>query len=335
MKVTRKRENLIHSNYNQDLFDDWKRHSGISDILSVIEDLKNKEVHFKIPKISFFGDNKNPVTEIYSTAGNSMFLYYNVVRKEFFFKPKFAFINLTALEEPEEFVVGENIKLLMITDKKNRFKQDLANSTFAPTVTRKAYQSGTAPVRGLYILDSDEEEELVVFDSEENPEVYFDDKLDLELTKKNLISLLEEQVKKFTITKSTVNYFLKTYCLTTHQPISYKFLSEEEKILTYKRMVKGIFCMQEQFVTRVDSDQNFIQKISDHIFPETVTEEILTEIVSELEEYFPKVDKPLKDYLGKTLTYIKSNDYPNRFFPEGFEKVHCGVEFVFNQLETK
>ena len=130
---------MIHSNYNQDLFEDWKRHSGISDLLSVIEDLKNKEVHFKIPKISFFGDNKNPVTEIYSTAGNSMFLYYNVVRKEFFFKPKFAFINLTALEEPEEFVVGENIKLLMITDKKNRFKQDLANSTFAPTVTRKAY----------------------------------------------------------------------------------------------------------------------------------------------------------------------------------------------------
>lgn len=100
-------------------------------------------------------------------------------------------------------------------------------------------------------------------------------------------------------------------------------------------MVKGIFCMQEQFVTRVDSDQNFIQKISDHIFPETVTEKLLTEIVVELEEYFPKVDKPLKDYLGKTLTYIKSDDYPNRFFPEGFEKVHCGVEFVFNQLETK
>ena len=323
---------MIHSNYNQDLFDDWKRHSGISDLLSVIEDLKNKEVHFKIPKISFSDGNQNPITEFYSNIGIPAFLYYNVIKKEFFFKQKFSFSHSIILEESEDFVVGEN---MMITDKKNRYKRDPANSTFAPTVTRKAYQSGTAPVRVLYILDSDKEEETVVFNSEENPEVYFDDKLDLELTKKNLISLLEEQVKKFTITKSTVNYFLKTYCLTTHQPISYKFLSEEEKILTYKRMVKGIFCMQEQFVTRVDSDQNFIQKISDHIFPKTVTEKLLTEIVVELEEYFPKVDKPLKDYLGKTLTYIKSDDYPNRFFPEGFEKVHCGVEFVFNQLETK
>ena len=142
-------------------------------------------------------------------------------------------------------------------------------------------------------------------------------------------------MKKFTITKSTVNYFLKTYCLKTHQPISYKFLSEEEKILIYKRVVKGIFCSQEQFVTRVDSDQNFIQKISDHLFPETVTEEFLTEIVVELGEYFPKTDKPIKNYLDKTLTYIKSEKYQNRFFPEGFEKVHRGVEFVFNQLKTK
>lgn len=93
--------------------------------------------------------------------------------------------------------------------------------------------------------------------------------------------------------------------------------------------------MQEQFVTRVDSDQNFIQKISDHIFPKTVTEELLTEIVTGLEEFFPKVDKPLKSYLDKTLTYIKSDDYSNPFFPDGFEKVHRGVEFVFNHLETK
>lgn len=88
-------------------------------------------------------------------------------------------------------------------------------------------------------------------------------------------------------------------------------------------------------MTRVDYSKNFIQKISSHLLPETVTEELLTEIVSELEEFFPKVDKLLKDYLSKTLTYIKGDDYPNRFFPEGFEKVHRGVEFVFNQLETK
>ena len=326
---------MIHSNYNQDLFDDWKRHSGISDLLSVIEDLKTQEVHFKIPKISFSDGNQNPITEFYSNIGIPAFLYYNVIKKEFFFKQKFSFSHSIILEESEDFVVGENIKLLMITDKKNRYKRDPANSTFAPTVTRKAYQSGTAPVRGLYILDSDEDRGIVVFDSEENPETYFDDKLDLDLTKENLISLLEEQVKKFTVTKSTVNYFLKTYCLKTHQPISYKFLSEEEKILIYKRVVKGIFILQEQFVTRVDSEKNFLQKISDNLFPETVTDEILAEIVLELKEYFPKVDKPLKDYLGKTLTYIKSDDYPNRFFPEGFEKVHCGVEFVFNQLETK
>lgn len=326
---------MIHSNYNQDLFDDWKRHSGISDLLSVIEDLKTQEVHFKIPKISFSDGNQNPITEFYSNIGIPAFLYYNVIKKEFFFKQKFSFSHSIILEESEDFVVGENIKLLMITDKKNRYKRDPANSTFAPTVTRKAYQSGTAPVRGLYILDSDEDGGIVVFDSEENPETYFDDKLDLDLTKENLISLLEEQVKKFTVTKSTVNYFLKTYCLKTHQPISYKFLSEEEKILIYKRVVEGIFILQEQFVTRVDSEKNFLQKISDNLFPETVTDEILAEIVLELKEYFPKVDKPLKDYLGKTLTYIKSDDYPNRFFPEGFEKVHCGVEFVFNQLETK
>ena len=184
-------------------------------------------------------------------------------------------------------------------------------------------------------MDSDEKGGIVVFDSEENPELYFDDKLDLYLTKENLISLLEEQVKKITITKSTVNYFLKTYCLKTHQPISYKFLSEEEKILIYKRVVKGIFILQEQFVTRVDSEKNFLQKISDNIFPKTVTEELLTEIVSELEEYFPKTDKPIKNYLDKTLTYIKSEKYQNRFFPEGFEKVHRGVQFVLNNLETK
>ena len=258
-----------------------------------------------------------------------------MIKKEFFFKQKFSFSHSIILEESEDFVVGENIKLLMITDKKNRYKRDPANSTFAPTVTRKAYQSGTAPVRGLYILDSDEDGEIVVFDSEENPETYFDDKLDLDLTKENLISLLEEQVKKFTVTKSTVNYFLKTYCLKTHQPISYKFLSEEEKILIYKRVVKGIFILQEQFVTRVDSEKNFLQKISDNLFPETVTDELLTEIVTELEEFFPKVDKPLKSYLDKTLTYIKSDDCSNRFFPDGFEKVHRGVEFVFNHLETK
>lgn len=326
---------MITSQQNNKLLEEWKRHSGIFDIQSVIEDFKNEDVHFKIPKISYLEDSSNPVTELYSIGANPIFLYYNLVKKEFFFKQKFVFSHSFILEEPEEFVVGENIKLLMITDKKNRYKRDPANSTFAPTVTRKTYQSGTAPVRGLYILDSDEKGEIVVFDSEENPETYFDDKLDLDLTKENLISLLEEQVKKFTVTKSTVNYFLKTYCLKTHQPISYKFLSEEEKILIYKRVVKGIFILQEQFVTRVDSEKNFLQKISDNLFPETVTDEILAEIVSELKEYFPKVDKPLKDYLGKTLTYIKSDDYPNRFFPEGFEKVHCGVEFVFNQLETK
>ena len=155
------------------------------------------------------------------------------------------------------------------------------------------------------------------------------------LTKENLISLLEEQVKKITITKSTVNYFLKTYCLKTHQPISYKFLSEEEKILTYKRIVKGIFCLQGQFVTRVDYSKNFIQKISSYLLPETVTEELLTEIVTELEEYFPKTDKPIKNYLDKTLTYIKSEKYQNRFFPKGFERVNLGVQFVLNNLETK
>ena len=326
---------MIHSNYNQDLFDDWKRHSGISDLLTVIEDLKTQEVHFKIPKISFSDGNQNPVTEFYSNIGIPAFLYYNVAKKEFFFKQKFSFSHSIILEETEEFVVGENIKLFMITDKKNRYKRDLANSTFAPTVTRKAYQSGTAPVRGLYILDSDEKGEIVVFDSEENPELYFDSKLDLKLTKENLISLLEEQVKKFTITKSAINYFLKTYCLKTHQPISYKFLSEEEKILIYKRMVKGIFILQEQFVTRVDSKQNFLQKISDNLFPETVTDEILTEIVTELGEYFDKSDKSKKDYFDKTFTYIKSEGYQNRFFPEGFEKIHRGIEFIFNQLEIK
>ena len=326
---------MIHSDYNQDLFEDWKRHSEISDLLSVIENLKTQEVHFKIPKISFSDGNQNPITEFYSNIGIPAFLYYNVVKKEFFFKQKFVFSHSFILEEPEEFVVGENIKLLMITDKKNRYKRDPANSTLTPTVTRKAYQSGTAPVRGLYIMDSDEKGGIVVFDSEENPELYFDDKLDLYLTKENLISLLEEQVKKITITKSTVNYFLKTYCLKTHQPISYKFLSEEEKILTYKRIVKGIFCLQGQFVTRVDYSKNFIQKISSYLLPETVTEELLTEIVTELEEYFPKTDKTIKNYLDKTLTYIKSEKYQNRFFPEGFEKVHRGVEFVFNQLETK
>ena len=105
--------------------------------------------------------------------------------------------------------------------------------------------------------------------------------------------------------------------------------------MIYKRVVKGIFILQEQFVTRVDSEKNFLQKISDNLFPETVTDEILAEIVTELEEYFPKTDKPIKNYLDKTLTYIKSEKYQNHFFPEGFEKVHRGVEFVFNQLETK
>lgn len=327
-KLLERGKTLIHSNYNQDLFEDWKRHSGIFDIQSVIEDLKNEDVHFKIPKISYLEDSSNPVTDLYSIGVNPVLLYYNLVKKEFFLKYKFAFKNTIVLDEPEEFVVGETIKLLEITHRRTFSKK-------TPTVTRKTYLSGTAPVRGLYILDSDEDGEIVVFNSEENPEVYFDDKLDLELTKKNLISLLEEQVKKFTITKSTVNYFLKTYCLKTHQPISYKFLSEEEKILIYKRVIKGIFILQEQFVTRVDSEKNFLQKISDNIFPETISEELLTEIVTELEEYFPKVDKPLKDYLGKTLTYIKSDNYPNRFFPKGFERVNLGVQFVLNNLETK
>lgn len=326
---------MIHSNYNQDLFEDWKRQLGISDLLSVIEDLKTQEVHFKIPKISFSDGNQNPITEFYSNIGIPAFLYYNVVKKEFFFKQKFSFSHSIILEEPEDFVVGENIKLLMITDKKNRHKRDLANSTFTPTVTRKTYLSETTPARGLYILDSDEEEENVVFNSKENPELYFDSKLDLKLTKENLISLLEELVKILTITESEINYFEKTKCLTTHQPISYKFLSEEEKRIIYKRIVKGIFCIQRQFVTRVDYSKNFIQKISSYLLPETVTEEILNEIVSELEEFFPKVDKPLKDYLSKTLTYIKGDDYPNRFFPEGFERVNRGVQFVLNNLETK
>ena len=262
-------------------------------------------------------------------------MYYNVVKKEFFFKQKFSFSHSIILEEPEDFVVGENIKLLMITDKKNRHKRDLANSTFTPTVTRKTYLSETTPARGLYILDSDEEEESVVFNSKENPELYFDSKLDLKLTKENLISLLEELVKILTITENEINYFEKTKCLSTHQPISYKFLSEEEKRIIYKRIVKGIFCLQGQFVTRVDYSKNFIQKISSYLLPETVTEELLTEIVTELEEFFPKVDKPLKDYLSKTLTYIKGDDYPNRFFPEGFERVNRGVQFVLNNLETK
>ena len=262
-------------------------------------------------------------------------MYYNVVKKEFFFKQKFSFSHSIILEKPTEFVVGENIKLLMITDKKNRHKRDLANSTFTPTVTRKTYLSETTPARGLYILDSDEDEKSVVFNSKENPELYFDSKLDLKLTKENLISLLEELVKILTIAESEINYFEKTKCLSTHQPISYKFLSEEEKILVYKRIVKGIFCLQGQFVTRVDYSKNFIQKISSYLLPKTVTEELLTEIVTELEEYFPKTDKPIKNYLDKTLTYIKSEKYQNRFFPKGFERVNLGVQFVLNNLETK
>ena len=87
------------------------------------------------------------------------------LKKEFFFKQKFSFSHSIILEEPEDFVVGENIKLLMITDKKNRHKRDLVNSTFTPTVTRKTYLSETTPARGLYILNSDEEEESVVFNS--------------------------------------------------------------------------------------------------------------------------------------------------------------------------
>ena len=276
---------MITSQQNNKLLEEWKRHSGIFDIQSVIEDFKNEDVHFKIPKISYLEDCSNPVTELYSIGANPIFLYYNLVKKEFFFKQKFSFSHSIILEEPEDFVVGENIKLLMITDKKNRYKRDPANSTFAPTVTRKAYQTGTAPVKGLYILDSDEDGEIVVFDSEENPETYFDDKLDLDLTKENLISLLKEQVKKFTVTKSTVNYFLKTCCLTTHQPISYKFLSEEEKILVYKRVIKRIFILQEQFVTRVDFKQNFHHKISDNLFTETISEGLLAVIVTQLEEF--------------------------------------------------
>ena len=315
------RENLIHSNYNQDLFDDWKRHSGISDLLSVIEDLKTQEVHFKFPKISYLEDSSNPVTELHSIGANPIFLYYNLIKKEFFFKYKFAFKNRIVLEEPEEFVVGETIRLLEITDRR-RF----STSTFTLTVTRKTYLSETTPARGLYILDSDEEEESVVFNSKENPELYFDSKLDLKLTKENLISLLEELVK--------INYFEKTKCLSTHQPISYKFLSEEEKRIIYKRIVKGIFCLQGQFVTRVDYSKNFIQKISSYLLPETVTEELLTEIVSEIKER-AESEKSLRDDAEETLRYIKSKQYPNRFFPEGFEKVHCGVQFVLNNLETK
>ena len=35
------------------------------------------------------------------------------------------------------------------------------------------------------------------------------------------------------------------------------------------------------------------------------------------------------------MIYIEGDGYPNRFFPEGFEKVHRGVQFVLNNLETK
>lgn len=60
---------MITSQQNNKLLEEWKRHSGISDLLSVIEDLKTQEVHFKIPKISFSDGNQNPVTEFYSNIG--------------------------------------------------------------------------------------------------------------------------------------------------------------------------------------------------------------------------------------------------------------------------
>lgn len=320
---------MIDSQQNNKLLEKWKRHSGFLDIQSVIEDLKTQEVHFKIPKISYLEDGSNPVTELHSIGANPIFLYYNLVKREFFFKYKFAFKNRIVLEEPEEFVVGETIRLLEITDRRK-----ISTSTFAPTVTRKTYLSKTISARGLYILDSDEDEENVVFNSKENPELYFDSKLDLKLTKENLISLLEELVKILTITESEINYFEKTKCLSTHQPISYKFLFEEEKRIIYKRIVKGIFCLQGQFVTRVDYSKNFIQKISSHLLPETVTEELLTEIVSEIKER-AESEKSLRDDVKETLRYIKSDDYPNRFFPKGFEMVNLGVQFVLNNLETK
>lgn len=320
---------MITSQQSNKLLEEWKRHSGILDIQSVIEDLKNEDVHFKIPKISYLEDGSNPVTELHSIGANPIFLYYNLVKKEFFFKYKFAFKNRIVLEEPEEFVVGETIRLLEITDRRK-----ISTSTFASTVTRKTYLSETTSVRGLYILKSDKEKETVVFNSKENPESYFDSKLDLELTKENLISLLEELVKILTITESEINYFEKTKCLSTHQPISYKFLSEEEKRIIYKRIVKGIFCLQGQFVTRVDYSKNFIQKISNHLLPETVTEELLTEIVSEIKER-AESEKSLRDDAEETLRYIKSERYPNRFFPEGFEKVNRGIQFLLDNLETK
>ena len=122
-KLLERGKTLIHSNYNQDLFDDWKRHSGISDLLSVIEDLKNEDVHFKIPKISYLEDSSNPVTDLYSIEANPIFLYYNLVKKEFFLKYKFAFKNTIVLDEPEEFVVGETIKLLEITHRRTFSKK--------------------------------------------------------------------------------------------------------------------------------------------------------------------------------------------------------------------
>lgn len=322
---------MITSQQNNKLLEEWKRHSRISDLLSVIEDLKTQEVHFKIPKISYLEDSSNPVTELYSIGVNPIFLYYNLVKKEFFLKYKFAFKNTIVLDEPEEFVVGETIKLLEITHRQIFSTKDF---TFTPTVTRKTYLSETTPTRGLYILDSDEDEENVVFNSKENPELYFDSKLDLKLTKENLISLVEELVKILIITESEINYFEKTKCLSTHQPISYKFLSEEEKRIIYKRIVKGIFCLQGQFVTRVDYSKNFIQKISSYLLPETVTEELLTEIVSEIKER-AESEKSLRDDVEETLRYIKSKQYPNRFSPKGFERVNLGVQFVLNNLETK
>lgn len=56
---------------------------------------------------------------------------------------------------------------------------------------------------------------------------------------------------------------------------------------------------------------NFTQKISDHLLPETITEELLTEIVSEIKER-AESEKSLKDDVKKTLSYIKSEQYPNR-----------------------
>ena len=322
---------MITSQQNNKLLEEWKRHSGIFDIQSVIEDLKNEDIHFKIPKISYLEDSSNPVTELYSIGANPIFLYYNLVKKEFFLKYKFAFKNTIILDEPEEFVVGETIKLLEIIHRRAFSAKDF---TFTPTVTRKTYLSETTPARGLYILDSDKDEKSVVFNSKENPELYFDSKLDLKLSKENLIFLLEELVKILTIAESEINYFEKTKCLSTHQPISYKFLSEEEKRIIYKRIVKGIFCLQGQFVTRVDYSKNFIQKISSHLLPEIVTEELLTEIVSEIKER-AESEKSLRDDAEETLRYIKSKQYPNRFFPEGFERVNRGVQFILNNLETK